>query len=53
MKTTYQRDLKQNEKRVNNIALVIYSSRQKTRLKAKTQIFYFNYFNKFSQITQQ
>ena len=52
MKTTYQRDLKQNEKRVNNIALVIYSSRQKTRLKTKTQTFYFNYFNKISQITQ-
>ena len=34
MKVTYQRDLKQNEKR--NIILVIYSSRQKTRLKAKT-----------------
>ena len=53
MKTTYQQDLKQNEKRVNNIAFVIYSFRQKTRLKTKTQNFYFNYFNKINQIIQQ
>ena len=53
MKTTYQQDLKQNEKRVNNIAFVIYSSRQKTCLKVKTQVFYSNYSNRISQVTQQ